>query len=222
MNLEQESRIVERATPFTMTEPWAVRQLSREVNRVVNEDIPGAFVECGVWKGGSMVAVALTLLELLAGDRELYLFDTFEGMTKPEEVDVDFIGGSALETFERTKTSEDRSTWACAPLAGVRSAMESTHYPNERVHYVQGKVEDTLPSQAPEKIALLRLDTDWYASTKHELEHLFPRLSVGGTLIVDDYGHWAGSKKAVDEFLVGRPETLIAWNYTVRMLVKEA
>jgi hypothetical protein len=63
-----------------------------------------------------------------------------------------------------------------------------------------GKVEDTIPADIPEKIALLRLDTDWYESTKHELIHLFPRLQKGGVLIIDDYGFWKGARKAVDEY----------------------
>ena len=70
----------------------------------------------------------------------------------------------------------------------------------ERIHFVEGKVEDTIPAHAPERIALLRLDTDWYESTRHELEHLYPRLSRGGVLIIDDYGHWQGARQAVDEY----------------------
>jgi hypothetical protein len=61
-------------------------------------------------------------------------------------------------------------------------------------------VEETIPQHAPEQISVLRLDTDWYSSTKHELMHLFPRLSKNGVLIIDDYGHWAGARKAVDEY----------------------
>ena len=68
------------------------------------------------------------------------------------------------------------------------------------MHFVQGMVEETIPAGAPEKIALLRLDTDWYESTHHEMVHLFPRISDGGVLIIDDYGHWAGARRAVDEY----------------------
>ncbi len=78
--------------------------------------------------------------------------------------------------------------------------LAATGYDAQRLHYVKGKVEDTIPSAAPEQIAILRLDTDWYASTRHELEHLYPRLARGGVLIIDDYGHWEGARRAVDEY----------------------
>jgi hypothetical protein len=83
----------------------------------------------------------------------------------------------------------------------VKQAVYSTGYNRDKFHFVQGMVEDTLPEKAPEQIALLRLDTDWYESTRHELIHLFPRLSRGGVLIIDDYGDWEGARKAVDEYI---------------------
>lgn len=100
--------------------------------------------------------------------------------------------------------------------------MESTGYPPERIHLVPGRVEDTVPAQAPERIALLRLDTDWYASTKHELDHLYPRLSDGGVLIVDDYGHFEGARRAVDDYLAEQAEPLLLnrIDYTGRIAVK--
>jgi hypothetical protein len=79
--------------------------------------------------------------------------------------------------------------------------MDSTGYPQNRVRFIKGRVEETVPGEAPEQIALLRLDTDWYESTQHELEYLFPRLAPGGVLILDDYGHWAGARKAVDDYI---------------------
>ncbi|MFC7470447.1 TylF/MycF/NovP-related O-methyltransferase [Actinomadura keratinilytica] len=82
-------------------------------------------------------------------------------------------------------------------------------YPKERLHYVQGLVEKTVPAEAPEQISVLRLDTDWYASTRHELEHLYPRLVSGGVLLIDDYGYWQGSRRAVDEFLEATGERLL-------------
>jgi O-methyltransferase len=79
--------------------------------------------------------------------------------------------------------------------------MAELDYPQEQIHFHKGKVEETIPSEAPETIALLRLDTDWYESTKHELEHLYDRLSPGGILIIDDYGHWEGARLATQEFM---------------------
>ena len=83
----------------------------------------------------------------------------------------------------------------------MKESVGSINYPAHKIHFIKGKVEDTIPEQSPEKIALLRLDTDWYESTKHELIHLFPRLAIGGVIIIDDYGHWQGARKAVDEYL---------------------
>jgi predicted O-methyltransferase YrrM len=109
-------------------------------------------------------------------------------------------------------------------LADVQANLRSTGYPVERMRFVVGDVADTVPREAPERIAILRLDTDWYASTRHELEHLYPRLAVGGVLIVDDYGHWEGARLAVDEFLerTSAPILLNRIDYTGRIGVKPA
>ncbi len=103
----------------------------------------------------------------------------------------------------------------------VRRLLHATGYPPERIHLVRGPVEETLPAAAPDGLALLRLDTDWYESTRHELEHLYPRLATGGVLIVDDYGHWEGARKAADEHLAAHPALLLSRSdYTGRMAVK--
>ena len=98
--------------------------------------------------------------------------------------------------------------------------MGSTGYPPEWVAYVEGLVEETITRSAPTRIALLRLDTDWYESTHHELVHLYPQLERGGVLIVDDYGHFAGARKAVDEYFADDPILLSRIDYTGRMAVK--
>jgi O-methyltransferase len=99
--------------------------------------------------------------------------------------------------------------WAIASLDDVKAGFSSVDYPSERVHFVEGKVEDTIPAQAPDEIAILRLDTDWYESTRHELTHLYRRLAPGGVLIIDDYGTWKGSKDATDEFVAETGEPLL-------------
>lgn len=186
--------------PFTMTGPERVAYLARSVEYVVRNDVPGAIVECGVWRGGSMMCVATTLLRLGVATRELYLCDTFDGMTVPEPLDKRHDGTPADTILAGTNKSRDDLDWAYATLDEVRANLIRTGYPEERLHFVQGKVEDTIPAQAPEGIALLRLDTDWYSSTRHELIHLYPRLHVDGVLIIDDYGWWQGAKQAVDEY----------------------
>jgi hypothetical protein len=166
-----------------MTSAERVFALRRSVRRVVAEGIPGAVVECGVWRGGSMLAAALTLAELGDTTRDLYLFDTFTGM--PEPTEQDRHGGELAATL-LARSSPDSWVRAYSSLAEVRRTMRRSGYPASRIHYVEGRVEETIPDRAPESIALLRLDTDWYQSTRHELKHLWPQLSAGGVLIVDD------------------------------------
>ena len=147
-----------------------------------------------------MMAVAEALKYSNNTKRNLYLYDTFEGMPPPTEDDKTFDGKAAAELLESNTAKEENLVWAYSPLEAVKQAMNTTGYPADKIHFVKGKVEDTIPKQIPSTIALLRLDTDWYESTKHELVHLFPLLVPGGVLIIDDYGHWQGARKAVDEY----------------------
>jgi len=213
---------LELVTPYTMTSPERIHALIEAVKYVTRRRIPGAVVECGVWRGGSMMAVAQTLKLLGAVDRDLYLFDTFEGMSAPSAADVDFVGRSADAMLSQSSKGDASSYWCYASLEDVQGAVGKVGYPADRFHFVRGKVEDTVPAQAPSQIALLRLDTDWYESTKHELEHLYPRLSSGGVLIIDDYGHWQGSRKATDEFIAATRDfgLLTRIDYTGRLAVK--
>lgn len=211
--------------PFTMAGSEAVVVLARAVAYVVRRGVPGAFVECGVWRGGSMMVVARTLLGLGVRDRDLVLCDTFEGMTPPTARDRDVWGRTAAQVLaEHPKATDRDSMWCVAGEEDVRANMASTGYPPERVRYVRGRVEDTLPAEAPERIALLRLDTDWYESTKHELEACWDRLSPGGVVIFDDYGLWQGQRDAADEFFASRGVTplLTRADYKTRLVIKEA
>ena len=146
-----------------------------------------------------MLAAALTLLEMGSDDRRLWLYDTFEGMPPPSPQDVDYANRPAAQIM-RGQDKRTSLVWAYSPLENVRQVMQQSGYPSDRVIFVRGKVEETIPRQAPAQIALLRLDTDWYESTYHELVHLYPRLTVGGVMIVDDYGHWQGARRAVDQY----------------------
>jgi O-methyltransferase len=190
--------LYEEVSPYTLTPPPAVAALADAVRYVCANEVPGAIVECGVWRGGSMRAVARTLLDAGETDTDLYLFDTFEGMSEPTDEDVMWTGERADAVLARE--SRDSNFWARASLDQVREVMFALPYPMSRIHFVEGKVEDTIPDQAPDEIALLRLDTDWYESTKHELLHLYPRLVPGGVLILDDYGWWRGAGRATDEY----------------------
>lgn len=147
------------------------------------------------------MAMMMAMLNRGCKDREVYLYDTFSGMPEPEDVDVYAADGKpARAEWEEKKSSDGSSGWVVSTLEQTRILVESVGYPKAKVRYVQGLVEDTIPAQAPEKIALLRLDTDFYRSTKHELVHLFPKLSPGGALIIDDYGAFHGAQIAVDEY----------------------
>jgi predicted O-methyltransferase YrrM len=148
-----------------------------------------------------MMAVAHTLCQIKNNSRHLFLFDTFEGMTEPSEKDISFQGISASSMLKSSKKEDSYSVWCYAPLEEVKQAINSIGYDPEKIHLIKGRVEDTIPKQAPLSISLLRLDTDWYESTRHELIHLFPRLSPGGVIIIDDYGYWKGARQAVDEYM---------------------
>lgn len=197
---EETKRIIKAVRPFTMTSPEKLFALVAAVRYVDAASIPGAIVECGVWRGGSMHAVARTLDSCGTHERELYLFDTFEGMTEPTERDVKIKVDEAASDL-MANSPKNSWLWAVASIEDVREGISTLPYPQERFHLVKGPVEETIPDAAPEEIALLRLDTDWYDSTRHELEHLYSRLQPGGVLIIDDYGTWKGSKDATDEFL---------------------
>jgi O-methyltransferase len=203
----------EAVRPFTMTSPERVGATCDAVRYIARYGIEGAVVECGVWAGGMMMAAARTLLEVDDSSRDLYLFDTFAGMTEPTDADVTRTGAPAAETYE--------ASWTPVDPDGVRANVLVTGYPEAHVHLVVGDVLETVPAHAPERIALLRLDTDWYESTRHELEHLVSRVSPGGVLIVDDYGHWPGARRAVDEFLetYPKPVFLARTDFTGRLAV---
>lgn len=201
--------IVQKVEQFTMTDHLAIIGLIDAIDHIERTGVPGAVVECGVWRGGSSMAAALRLLAGGPPLRELWLYDTFSGMTAPSNQDVRNRDGlRAAVEFDRERSShpEDRSAWyfADAPLDDVRANLDSTGYPHSLLHFVRGRVEETIPAAMPDSIALLRLDTDWYESTRHELEHLVPRVRPGGILIVDDYHYWRGSRKAVDEYFGAR------------------
>lgn len=218
---EQFIPIYENAKPYTMTGLERMYGLYKAVEYVARSQIPGSIVECGVWKGGSSMVAALSLLAFGDSSRDMYLYDTFEGMPAPGPDDIQYDNLSAAERAARQNIA-DWSTIANAGVDEVAANLARTHYPASRLHYVKGMVEQTLPGTLPDRIALLRLDTDWYESTRHEMQHLFPRLSPGGVLLIDDYGHWKGSKKAVDEYLAEHniPLLLNRIDYTARIGVK--
>ncbi len=203
----------------TMTSIERMYALYSATRYIVANGIAGDLVECGVWRGGSVMLMAHTLLRLGDTARTLWLYDTFRGMTAPEAADVQTMTGrSAQDVLAEAERSGP--FWGIAARDAVERNLLGTGYPN--VRFVEGDVAITIPKNVPAKIALLRLDTDWYASTRHELEHLYPLIEPGGVLIVDDYGYWTGARKATDEYFasLGQHPLLHRIDYTGRMCVK--
>jgi O-methyltransferase len=215
--------IIQQISSYTMTSVDRQLALIQAVRHITAHRIPGSLVECGVWKGGSAMAMALTLIDEGDVQRDLRLYDTFEGMPPPQDIDRTADGTLAQTHLDRDPNRE-AWTWAVAGMEEVRQNMGSTGYPLERITYIKGPIETTIPAESPTgQIALLRLDTDWYASTRHGLEHLFPLIATGGILIIDDYGHWEGARKATDEYLakLGDCFYLHRVDYTGRLLIKQ-
>jgi len=193
----------DKCKEFTLTSPVLGFSLWNACRYVATASIPGAVVECGVWRGGSMMLAAITFLEL-EQPRNLYLYDTF---------DWRWEGANRMDAFVRTRpegqsqTGSDDFAQEVEQLSSgvsadaVRERIVGLGYPPEKVICIPGLVQETVPETLPDEIALLRLDTDYYESTLHELVHLYPRLSVGGVLFLDDYGKLAGATQAVDDYL---------------------
>jgi O-methyltransferase len=197
--------------------------LYRAVIYILDNDVAGDFAECGVWRGGSVMMMALVLRERGVADRRIWLYDTFDGMTAPSQEDAQAMSGvAAADVLAANARDEYNPFWGLAPRAIVEANLASIGYPMELFIWVEGDVADTLPAQVPTTLALLRLDTDWYESTLHELETLYPRLQPSGVLIIDDYGYWTGARKAVDQYFGGldRKPLLNRIDFTGRIAVK--
>jgi O-methyltransferase len=181
------------------------------IRYLVSADVPGDIVECGVWRGGNCMLAALTLMALGDESRQIWLYDTFSGMTEPSERDRDVYGGDAGNMRDGSFSDEGRPApfQFVASLGDVRANMARTGFPESRTTYVEGRVEDTLPAARPGEIALLRLDTDWYESTAHSMRHLYPLLAPGGVLLLDDYGDWPAVREAIHECLNDLGETVL-------------
>lgn len=198
---EGDKNVIRDLRPYTMTSSERLWSLLNAVRYVTAESVPGDFVECGVWRGGSVMAMAGELQRLGVDDRRIWLYDTFEGMTAPTEADVEAVTGiSATTMLQGTPVGDGNNVWCVAGRSDVEANVRSTGYPADSLVFVEGDVAQTLQQQVPDRISLLRLDTDWYESTRVGLEVLYPRLSIGGVCILDDYGHWQGARRAVDEY----------------------
>ena len=201
----------------TMLSKRRLVTLYQQVAYCEKYNIPGAFVECGVWKGGATGMMALANLRTATQRRHLHLFDAFQEICEP---DASVDGERALREVKEFTGRSDRNTGKLKALTGFydflggagtldgnRQLLEKTiGYDAEFIHYHVGWFQDTLPTNHQDigPIAVLRLDGDWYASTKVCLEYLFDKVVKGGVIIIDDYGTYEGCRKAVDEFMAHR------------------
>ncbi len=201
------AEIFDKVAPYTMTARDGLEttySLFQSVKYICQNKIPGDIVECGVWRGGSMMLVAYALDYFGNRSRDLYLYDTFAGMTEPSEIDIDFDNVAYKPRWKQI-TGVGGMMGFGDTVGGVKANLLRTGYPELRMHFIVGDVMETIPATRPSHISLLRLDTDWYQSTLHELEHLYDLLVPHGVLIIDDYGWCRGSRKAADEFFARQP-----------------
>ena len=201
-------RLYQMVLPYTICGHRRLRGLYEAVEAVVSREIPGDIVECGVARGGSAALMGLALKQLGAR-RALWAFDTFEGLPPPTPADPDW-------KIARIYTGTYRGAFEdVASLFGRLGFLTEARL-------VKGLFQETLPTCALRAIAVLHIDGDWYESVKACLTHLYDRVSPGGIIQIDDYGHWKGARKAVDEFMHQRlPNThLRRLDYSGRQLVK--
>jgi hypothetical protein len=202
------SRLYRKIHAHTMCSNARLRSLYRSVRYVVEHNVPGDLVECGCARGGSAALMALTLAQQKA-KRNLWLFDTFEGLPAPTVGDPDY---EIAELF----------TGSCVgSIEEVRSLFQRLDA-EENVHFVKGLFQNTLPTAGIDRIALLHIDGDWYESVKVCLENLYDKVAAGGIIQFDDYGYWQGARKAVEEFFARREIKLDLrrLDYSGRLLIK--
>ncbi len=205
-----------------MTSIERMYSMYKATEYVINARIVGDVVECGIWRGGSSMIAAITMRKLHNLQKKIYLYDTYAGMTKPSKFDKSVGSDNHATDYWNKNKSGDINKWCYSSLDEVKSNLYKTGYPKNKLLFIEGDVEKTIPKIIPKKISLLRLDTDWYKSTYHELNYLYPLLTPGGVLILDDYGHWRGARRATDEYFKrkGIHIFLIRIDYTGRIAIK--
>jgi len=206
---------IEICKEYSMISQERFQNNIESINYIQNNNINGAVVEVGVWKGGSMLSMILTYEKYNENQREFHLYDTFSGMTDPLDIDEDGAGVKADTAMKNSTLVKAEAPYQEVHDNIFRHAM----YDKSKISFHVGDIlKNTF---YPEKIALLRLDTDWYESTKFELDHFYKYVEKGGIVIIDDYGHWKGCKRAVHEFLEENQDIeLIKIDYTGVYFIK--
>ncbi len=214
-------KFIKSSKEYSMTNEIRMYALSQSIKKVSIENLDGEFVECGVWKGGNIILMS-QLNNYYKLNKKIYGFDTFEGMTQPTNFDIDLNNNTAKTKLTDEKKYDNCDNIWCYSSFGEVKKNISKYSDLTNIKLIKGPVEKTLleENNLPEKISVLILDTDFYESTKKELEVLYPKLVKGGILIIDDYGHWQGSRKAVDEYFANTKILLQYVDYSSRLIVK--
>ena len=182
---------------FGKADPTSSYTVYNCLKHIIQNKIKGDLVECGVFKG-KMIAVMIETLNFYnSSEKNIYLYDTFEGMTPNSEVD------KHVDTGQKNQVKLEKGDNYC-DIESVQKNLENFNYDEKKIFYIKGDVKETLEGRLPDQISLLRLDTDFYESSLIELEKLYPKVNNSGFVIYDDYGHWIGQKKATDEFFTNK------------------
>jgi len=160
------------------------------IEDVLAHEIPGDLIETGVWRGGATIFMRAILKAHGVVDRTVWVADSFEGLPRPNEAQYPQDKGDVLHSYRELAVS----------LEQVKANFRKYGLLDDQVQFLKGWFRDTLPSAPMKELAVLRLDGDMYESTMDALTHLYPKLSRGGYLIVDDYGAIPACKKAVHDF----------------------
>ncbi len=218
-----ERAIISKALNFSMTNELRAWSLIQAIKYIINNNIEGDFVECGVYKGGNLL-IFKNFKDKFKLNKSIYGYDTFEGMSAPISIDKRLSDNESAETIlsqEDKHNSNKSNFWCYASINEVKKNLDINNN-LDQINLIKGKVETTLKQKInlPNKISILRLDTDFYESTKIELEILYPLLSDKGVLIIDDYGYWKGAKKAVDEYFKNKNVWFHYIDHDCRLLIK--
>lgn len=216
---EWKQNIIRKCCVYTVTSFNAILDLIDSAEDILTRDIPGDFVECGVFMGGSSMIMA-EVLKHFNSTRTLWLFDTFDGVPMPNETELTHSGENLKDWYvdNMIEMETGKSDWCYTTLDVVKENIAICDYDN--MQFIVGRVEDTIPSIGPINIALLRIDVDLVDPTRHILEQFYPRLTTSGYLILDDYGHFPGIKKTVDDYFKHTPTEIIDVDKTVKRIIK--
>ncbi len=221
---EKDRKLIDIVSNYSMTPKIRIYNLLQALKYVKQNSIEGDFVECGVWKGGNIIMFKkFNEGEFFNDKRNIFAYDTFSGMSEPGKEDFNLINKISAKSLLDEDKDKKSNTWGVCSLDEVKSNILKNVANTENIKFIKGKVEETLAKEEnlPKKISILRLDTDWYESTKKELEILYNRVSRGGIVIIDDYGHWSGSRQAVDEYFKGKFVWMHYVDYACRLIIKD-